>query len=148
MNISNFLCVLALTLFCLSSCTQATPEKKLSPDSDLEDIVELPPAKKINQAPTPPPAKVTDTKEKTTIGIFTSIKQGDYYFLNIKDEKNRKISFNIWKAYEGAADLNVGNWKSVKGKKVKVTWKTSKEKIQESGHTVEIKKLLGVEILN
>lgn len=146
MNISNLLFVFALTLFCLSSCTQSTTDKKISSDSDLEDIVELPPQKKVNQAPTP--AKVNETKERTTIGIFTSIEKGDYYFLNVKDEKNRILKFNIWKAYEGAADLNVGNWKSVKGKKVKVTWITSKEKILESGHTVEIKKLLAVEILD
>lgn len=146
MNISNLLFVLALTLFSISSCTQATPEKNISPDADLEDIVELPPQKKVNQAPTP--AKINDSKERTTIGIFTSIEKGDYYFLNVKDEKDKILNFNIWKAYEGAADLNVGNWKSVKGKKVKVTWETSKEKILESGHTVEIKKLLAVEILD
>jgi len=123
-------------------------------DTSMEDILEPRPEKKVNQPPkaktkSAPTAEATDSDsiEKTTTGTFLQLERGDYTHLHIKDENGKETSFQIWAAYEGAADLNVDNWEKVKGEKIKVTWKSSEEEVQERGETVKMKKLLGVEIL-
>lgn len=150
MKKSNLIYVLFFSIFCFASCTQPTAENKpANQDADLEDIVETPPEKKVNQAPAP---TSNETKNSTsdiqeTTGTFLLIEDGDYYQLHMKDENKKETSFYFWQAYEGADQLNVGNWESVKGKKIKVTWQNSKEKDPDSGKELDIKKILAIDIL-
>ena len=65
----------------------------------------------------------------------------------MKDENKKETSFYFWQAYEGADQLNIGNWKSVKGKKIKVTWQNSKEKDPDSEKEIAIKKILAIGVL-
>ena len=132
---------LALLVFCCFSCTPSTSETN-SPNSDLEDIVEAPPKKKVNQAPAP-----TASKIQTTTGTFSEIEEGDYVYLHLEDENKKNKTFTFWRAYEGAAELNTGNWEASKGKKIKVTWEENMENIPESGEKMLVKKILGIEIL-
>jgi len=152
MKKSNLIYALFLFTFCLASCTPSASDSKNktdSQDADLEDIVESPPEKKVNKAPAPTSAeaKKTTSDIHETIGTFLSIEDQDYYQLHLKDENKKKISFHFWQAYEGADQLNVGNWESVKGKKIKVTWQDSKEKDTESGKELDIKKILAIDVL-
>jgi len=138
-------------LFCsgCSGCFQNSSETSSSnQDVGLEDIVEAPPEKKVNQAPLPPKTEIkSDDKAGTTIGTFVNLEEGDYYYIHVKDENKKETSFTLWRAYEGAADLNVDNWKSVVGKKIKVKWEEKMEDIPEDGEKILVKKVLGVEIL-
>jgi len=151
MKKSNSIYIFFISIFCFTSCTQPSSEKKpANPDADLSDIVEAPPKKKINQAP--PPEKTKKTKKTTsdiqvTIGTFLSIEDGDFYQLHMKDENNKENFFHFWQAYEGADQLNVGNWKSLKGEKIKVTWQDSKEKNPENGKELTIRKILAIDVL-
>ncbi len=148
MTKSNLIYLIFISIFCLASCTQPASENKpANPDADLSDIVEAPPEKKINQAPAPEKTKKTTSNIHVTIGTFLLIEDGDYYQLHMKDENKKETSFYFWQAYEGADQLNVGNWKSVKGQKIKVTWEDSKEKDPESGKEIAIKKILAIEII-
>ena len=140
-------------LFCsgCSGCFQDTSSNTSNNEQDtgLEDIVETPPEKKVNQAP--PPAKTetkSDNKAGTTIGTFLTLEEGDYYYIHVKDENKKETSFTLWRAYEGAADLNVDNWKSVRGKKIQVKWEETMEDIPEAGEKILVKKVLAVEILD
>ena len=142
MKKSNLIFALFISLIYMTSCTQPTTNNATSSNDDLKDIVEIPPQKKVNQAPVP-----AKNKKHITTGVFSEIEKGDYVYLHMKDEKNKDATYTIWRAYEGAADLNVDNWKSVKGKKIKVTWDESKELIQETGETMTIKKVLAIEVL-
>ena len=149
---SNIIYLLGFALlFCsgCSGCFTDTSKTSNNQNTGLEDIVETPPEKKVNQAP--PPAKAatkSDDKAGTTIGTFLSLEEGDYYYIHIKDENKKETTFTLWRAYEGAADLNVDNWKSVKGKKIKVKWEETMEDIPEAGEKILIKKVLAVEILS
>jgi len=138
-------------LFCsgCSGCFQNTTEtSSANQDADLEDIVESPPEKKVNQAPNPAKTgKKSNDNAGTTIGTFLLLAEDDYYQIHIKDANRKEHSFTLWRAYEGAADLNVDNWKSVKGKKIKVNWEETMEDIPETGEKVLVKKVLSVEIL-
>ena len=150
MKKSNLIYALFISIFCFASCTPSDSKNKVgNQDADLEDIVEAPPEKKVNQAPAPTPS---DTKKSTSdihvsIGTFLLIEDGDYYQLHMKDENKKETSFYFWQAYEGADQLNVGNWESVKGKKIKVTWQDSKEKDPDNGKELSIKKILAINIL-
>ncbi|MFK8007640.1 MAG: hypothetical protein AB8H03_14775 [Saprospiraceae bacterium] len=141
--------ILLLAIFCFASCTQPVDKNNTgNQDADLEDIVEAPPEKKINQAP---PPTSNETKNPTsdiqeTTGTFLSIEDGDYYQLHMKDENKKEMSFYFWEAYEGADQLNVGNWESLKGEKIKVTWQNSKEKNPDNGKELTIKKILAIEV--
>lgn len=149
MKNTNLTYALILILFCFTSCQTDSTKNDQAQNSDLEDIVETPPEKKVNQAPAP--TKVESTSEgkiQSTTGIFANLEQGDYFYLHMKDEKNQETSFNIWQAYEGAAELNVDNWKSVRGKKIKVTWQESTEDIPEAGEKMSIRKVVAVEVLD
>ena len=149
MKKSNLIYLLFISIFCIASCTQSASDnnKEGNKDADLSDIVEAPPAKKINQAPAPEKTKKPTSNIHVTIGTFLLIEDGDYYQLHMQDENKKETSFYFWQAYEGADQLNVGNWKSVKGKKIKVTWEDSKEKDPESGKDVAIKKILAIDVL-
>ena len=156
MKISNWFYALGIVL-CFSSCSgcfqQNTSEDGNSAqDTTLEDIVETPPERKINQAPEPETKPATEVAKTTvgrgtTIGTFLTLEEGDYYYLHIKDEKGNEDSYMLWRAYEGAADLNVDNWKSSVRKKVKIDWQEGMEDIPESGEKMLVKKVLAVEIL-
>ncbi|MFK7773534.1 MAG: hypothetical protein AB8F94_15395 [Saprospiraceae bacterium] len=147
MKKSNLIYALFLSIFCFASCAQPDKNKPANPDADLEDIVEAPPEKKVNQAPAPKETKKPTSDLQETIGTFLLIEDGDYYQLHMKDENKKEVSFHFWQAYEGADQLNVGNWKSLKGEKIKVTWQNSKEKDPDSGKELTIKKILAIEIL-
>jgi hypothetical protein len=150
MKKSNLIYALFLSIFCFTSCTPSTSENKTgNQDADLEDIVEAPPAKKVNQttAPTSVETKKSTSNIHVTIGTFLLIEDGDYYQLHMKDENKKETSFHFWQAYEGADQLNTGNWKSVIGKKIKVTWQNSKEKNPEDGKESAIKKILAIDVL-
>lgn len=150
MKKSNLIYVLFISIICFANCTQSDSKNKTdNQNADLSDIVEAPPEKKVNQAPAP---TAKETKKSTsdihvTIGTFLLIEDGDYYQLHMKDENQNETSFYFWQAYEGADQLNVGNWKSLKGKKIKVTWEDSKEKDPENGKEIAIKKILAVDVL-
>ena len=107
------------------------------------------PKKKVNQAPAPTSKKSTKIVSDihVTIGTFLLIEDGDYYQLHMKDETKKETSFHFWQAYEGADQLNTGNWESHKGKKIKVTWQDSVEKDTDSGKDLPIKKILAIEIM-
>ena len=143
MKKTNLIFALFISLIYFTSCTQPTTSDN-SPNNDLADIVEAPPQKKVNQAPAP---QKVESKEHVTTGIFSKIEKGDYVYLHMKDEKNKDATYTLWRAYEGASELNVDNWKSVRGKKIKVTWDESKELIQETGETMTVKKVIAVEVL-
>lgn len=148
MKKSNLIYVLFISIICFTSCTDSTPKNKMgNQDADLSDIIEAPPKKKINQAPTPKETKKSTSDIHVTIGTFLLIEDGDYYQLHMKDENKKETSFYFWQAYEGADQLNVGNWKSLKGEKIKVTWQDSKEKDPESRKEVAIKKILAIDVL-
>lgn len=150
MKKSNVLFALFFSILCFASCTQpADKTKTANPDADLEDIVESPPEKKVNQAPAPTSAETKNSTSdiQETIGTFLLIEDGDYYQLHLKDENKKEMSFHFWQAYEGADQLNVGNWESVKGKKIKVTWKDSKEKDPDNGKELIIKKILAIDLI-
>lgn len=148
MKKSKLIYALLLSIICFASCTQpASNKEEGNKDADLSDIVEAPPAKKINQTPAPKETKKSTSDIQVTIGTLLSIEDGDYYQLHMKDENKKETSFYFWQAYEGADQLNVGNWKSLKGKKIKVTWQDSKEKDPESGKEVVIKKILAIELI-
>jgi len=148
MTKSNLIFCLFVSIICFASCTQpANKNKTGNPDADLSDIVEAPPEKKINQAPAPTQKETKSTSNiHVTIGTFLSIEDGDYYQLHMKDEDKKIASFYFWQAYEGADQLNVGNWKSVKGEQIKVTWEDAKEKDPDSGKEIAIKKILAIEV--
>ena len=148
MKKSNLIYLFFISIICFTSCTDSTSTNKMgNQDADLSDIVEAPPKKKINQAPTTKETKKSTSDIHVTIGTFLLIEDGDYYQLHMKDENKKEASFYFWQAYEGADQLNVGNWKSVKGEKIKVTWQDSKEKNPESGKEVAIKKILAIDVL-
>lgn len=150
MKKSNVIFSFIFSILCFASCTQPSDKNKTAnPDAGLEDIVEAPPEKKVNQAPTPSKeeAKKSTSDIQETIGTFLLIEDGDYYQLHLKDENKKEMSFYFWEAYEGADQLNVGNWESVKGKKIKVTWQDSKEKNPDDGKELAIKKILAIDIL-
>lgn len=137
-------------LFCsgCSGCFQDTSNTSNNQDTGLEDIVETPPEKKVNQAPLPAKTETkSDDNTGTTIGTFLTMEEGDYYYIHIKDENKKETSFTLWKSYEGAADLNVDNWEASKGKKIKVDWEETMEDIPEAGEKILVKKVLAVEIL-
>ncbi|MFT6320951.1 MAG: hypothetical protein ACJAT4_001880 [Granulosicoccus sp.] len=150
MKKSNLIYTLFLSIFCFTSCTPSDSNNNTgNQNADLEDIVEAPPEKKVNQVPAP---TLNENKKSisdihVTIGTFLLIEDGDYYQLHMKDENKKEISFYFWQAYEGADQLNVGNWKSVKGEKIKVTWQDSKEKDPENGKEIVIKKILAIDVL-
>lgn len=156
MKMSNLIYTLILSTFCYMSCvnTASKPENNAQ-DTTLDDIVESPPEKKINQAPETETKKkekkateVTTPKKQITTGRFLLLEEGDYYYLHMKDEKNRETTFQIWQAYEGAAKLNVDNWEQSKGKRISVTWEEIEEDVPEAGKKMKIKKVLGVDVLN
>lgn len=148
MKKSKLIYLLFISVFCIANCTQPTSDKKEgNKDADLSDIVETPPEKKINQAPAPEKNKKSTSNIHVSIGTFLQIEDGDYYQLYMTDENKKETSFYFWQAYEGADQLNVGNWKSVKGKKIKVTWEDSKEKDPESGKEISINKILAINVL-
>jgi len=148
----NIIYALAITLLFCSGCSgcfqQKDSDTSNNQDSGLEDIVESPPEKKVNQAP-PPEKKETKSDDNAgiTIGTFLTLEEGDYYYIHVKDENKKENTFTLWRAYEGAADLNVDNWESVKGKKVKVKWEETMEDIPEAGEKMLVKKVLAIEIL-
>jgi outer membrane lipoprotein-sorting protein len=144
----NLIYLLFISIICFTNCTNSTSTNKMSTqDADLSDIVEAPPKKKINQTPIQKESKKSNSDLQITIGTFLSIENGDYYQLHIKDKNEKEASFYFWQAYEGADQLNIGNWKSVKGKKIKVTWQDSKEKDPNSEKKIAIKKILAIDIL-
>jgi hypothetical protein len=150
MKKSNLIYALFLSIFCFTSCTPSDSKNQTgNQDADLADIVEAPPAKKIKNAPAPTPkaTKKSTSNIHVTIGTFLLIEDGDYYQLRMKDKNEKETSFYFWQAYEGADQLNTGNWKSLKGKKIKVTWQDSKEKDLESGKEKAIKKILAIDVL-
>ncbi|MEM6963490.1 MAG: hypothetical protein AAF573_01910 [Bacteroidota bacterium] len=156
MKKSNVIFVIILSMFCYQSCVNAVEKpKNNAQDTTLDDIVESPPEKKVNQAPEPETKqegkKVTEVstpKKNITTGRFLILEEGDYYYLHMKDEKNRETTFQIWEAYEGAAKLNVDNWEQSKGKRISVTWEEVEENVPEAGKKMKIKKVLGVDVLD
>jgi len=122
------------------SCQQ---NNKNQPASDTDDLLELPPEKKINQSP----PKRIDAKEGTSTGIFTHLEQGDYFYFHIKNGSKRE-SFMLRSAYDGADKLNIDNWRDVKGKKVKITWKAEEEKSSDDNSSLKFQKVLAVDILD
>jgi len=151
MKKSNLIIAFILSVFCYLGCTSPSQNaaENNAQDTNLDDIVETAPEKKVNQAPAS--VKIdkegSENKIQTTTGIFASIDSGDYFYLNMKDEKNQETSFTIWQAYEGAAELNVDNWESVRGKKIKVTWQEGMEEIPEANDKMLVKKVIAVEVL-
>ena len=151
MKNSNLIFTLSFLILFLASCTSSKKDNSNNAqDTNLEDIVEAPPEKKVNQAPVPKsqPANNSTFKKQITTGTFLLIEEGDYYYIHMKDEKNVETTFQIWQAYEGASELNVDNWEEIKGKRISVTWEETEEEIQEAGETMKIKKVLGVKVLN
>ena len=146
----NLIFTLLFFIVCFISCTSSSSKNKSSDqDAGLEDIVESPPEKKVNHAPVPTATPNASTeKERITTGTFATLEEGDYYYIHIKDENNQETSFTLWSAYEGAANLNIDNWESVRGKKIKVTWEESMEEIPEAGEKMLIKKVLAIDILD
>jgi len=124
----------------ISSCGLGSTD---STTSDTDDLLELPPSKKINQSP---PKKV-NANEGTSTGTFTHLEQGDYYYFHIKNESKRE-SFMLRSAYNGSDQLNIDNWKTIKGKTVKITWKAEEEKNPEDNSSLKYQKVLAVEVLD
>lgn len=131
-----FLILLGLFIF---SCQQ---NNKNETTTDTDDLLELPPEKKINQAP-----KRVNAKEGISTGIFTHLEQGDYYYFHIKNGGKRE-SFMLRSAYDGADKLNIDNWRKVKGKTVKITWKAEEEKNPDDNSSLKFQKVLAVDVLD
>jgi len=111
--------------------------------SDTDDLLELPPEKKVNQSP---PKKINASKGTST-GVFTHLEQGDYFYFHIKNGGKRE-SFMLRSAYDGADKLNIDNWREVKGKTVKITWKAEEEKNPEDNSSLKFQKVLAVDVLD
>ena len=126
--------------FFIFSCQQ---NKKNQTAADTDDLLELPPPKKINQSP---PKKINATKGTST-GIFTHLEQGDYYYFHIKNG-NKRESFMLRNAYDGSHKLNIDNWRDVKGKTVKITWKAEEEKNTDDNSSLKYQKVLAVDVLD
>ena len=124
-------------------CTSSS-ETNNSTSTD-DDIVETPPAKKEKATTSTTPTPITGPQ--TTIGTFTEMEEGDYFYIHMKDDDGKKVSYRIIRAYQGGDQLNIDNWKTVVGKKIKVTWEETEEDIPEEGGKQMVKKVLGVEML-
>lgn len=131
--------ILFLGLF-VFSCQQNTDNQA---NSDTDDLLELPPEKKVNQSP----PKRIETNQGTSTGTFTHLEQGDYFYFHIKNG-GKSESFMLRSAYDGADKLNIDNWREVKGKKVKITWKAEEEKNAEDNSTLKFQKVLAVDVLD
>ena len=135
----SFLFILFISCFILSCGLQS---KKTDP-SDTDDLLELPPSKKINQSP----PKNINANEGTSTGVFTHLEQGDYYYFHIKNGGNRE-SFMLRSAYDGSDKLNIDNWREIKGKTVKITWKAEEEKNATDNSSLKYQKVLAVDVLD
>ena len=133
--------LLIFFISCLTAGCGLTSENTTA--SDTDDLLELPPSKKINQSP---PKKV-NLNEGISTGTFTHLEQGDYYYFHIKNGSKRE-SFMLRSAYDGSDKLNIDNWKSVKGKTVKITWKAEEEKNPDDNSSLKFQKVLAVEVLD
>lgn len=147
MKIYKEIYLLIVLLFLLAGCGQSDPNQPpANPDADLSDIIETPPEKK-----TPPTSalKSSDTinfDPQSTSGTLVSIEDGDYYQLHLKNDNQKEMTFYFWAAYEGADQLNIGNWKSLKGKTINVKWQKAKERNPDNGQEMIIRKILAIDV--
>lgn len=83
---------------------------------------------------------------KVTEGTFTGIEEGDYFHWNMKSKDGEELSFFILKP-DASVDKVLENADAYRGKKCRITWKKSKEKIPEAGGTMDVEQILSVEWL-
>lgn len=89
---------------------------------------------------------VTPTAENTDeihylTGVFQSIEWGDYLHMNIKDEDGVDFSFFV------LTDTGVDPESLNSGQKIKVTWQNSDEFLDPPGETVNLDKIITIELV-
>lgn len=84
-----------------------------------------------------------ESKPKQTQGFFEGFNWGDYLYLEIKDSKNKKVSFYC--NDPKCADWEMNQSKFV-GKKVIVTWREKLFYIKQLKEKIKIKEAIKLEI--
>lgn len=83
---------------------------------------------------------------KVVEGTFTGIEQGDYFHWNMTTKSGEEASYFIMRPDDSVEKVTENPEKYI-GKKCRVTWKKSTEKIPEAGGKMEIEQILSVEWL-
>lgn len=89
-------------------------------------------------ATTKPPAT------QTAIGTFLGIEEGDYAHWQMKRDDGKEISFFILRP-DSSVEKVLENPKAYQGKKCRIQWKASTEKIPEAGGDIKVEQILSVE---
>jgi hypothetical protein len=93
--------------------------------------------------------KGADAKPKAAqvaTGIFTGLEEGDYTHWLMKTEGGKELSLFILKP-DASVEKVLKSPKAYKGKKCRVQWKSSTEKIPEAGGDMKVDQILSVEWL-
>ncbi len=83
---------------------------------------------------------------QSTDGTFLGIEEGDYAHWQMKTDGGKEVSFFILRP-DASVEKVFGNPKGYKGKKCRVQWKSSTEKIPEAGGDMKVEQILSVEWL-
>lgn len=81
---------------------------------------------------------------QSTTGTFLGIEEGDYAHWQMKTEAGKEVSYFILRP-DTSVEKVLENPKSYKGKKCRVQWKASTEKIPEAGGDIKVEQILSVE---
>lgn len=81
----------------------------------------------------------------TMKATFLGIEQGDYFHLNVKDDKGEERSF--WISSDDSFKPFLDKPESYAGKKVEVTWHRVKREIPEAGGEMEIDEAVSIRLL-
>lgn len=90
--------------------------------------------------------KVLKGKREVTEGVFLGIEQGDYFHWKMRSTDGDDLSLFILNP-DPSVEKVVENPERFQGKTCRVTWKTSKQKIPESGGSMKVDQILSVDWL-
>ncbi len=82
----------------------------------------------------------------STTGTFLGIEQGDYAHWHLKSERGKEVTYFILRP-DASVEKVLENPKAYQGKKCRVHWKASTEKIPEAGGDIKVEQILRVEWL-
>lgn len=83
---------------------------------------------------------------QSTSGTFLGIEEGDYAHWQMKNEGGKEVSFFIMRP-DSSVEKVLESPKAYQGKKCRVQWKSSIEKIPEAGGNIKVEQILSVEWL-
>lgn len=81
---------------------------------------------------------------QSTTGTFLGIEEGDYAHWQMKTEAGKEVSYFILRP-EASVEKVLEKPEAYKGKKCRVHWKSSTEKIPEAGGDIKVEQILRVE---